>query len=77
MLTKLTYFGPEHFPPTQDSETLHGLSFGQYKMVPERGYMFFFFSEPVCLVQMKLHVKFQNPRQSGSAPDRNKSTLLT
>ena len=36
MLTKLTYFGPEHFPPTQDSETLHGLSFGQYKMVPEK-----------------------------------------
>ena len=35
MLTKLTYFGPQHFSPTQDSETLHGLSFGHYKMVPE------------------------------------------
>ena len=31
-----TYFGSEHFPPTQDSETLHGPSVGQFKMVPEK-----------------------------------------
>ena len=41
ILTKLTYFGPEHFPPTQDSETLHGFSFGQYKMVPEKRKSYF------------------------------------
>ena len=36
MLTKLIYFGPDHFPPIQDSETLHGPSFGQDKLVAEK-----------------------------------------
>ena len=46
-LTKLTYFGPGHFPPIQYSETLHGPSFGSYKMGPEGKKSYFLWNIPL------------------------------
>ena len=56
------------------------LSFKEAKgtfLTPVRGNINSFFQDPFCMVQMKLHVNFQSPRWSESAPDRNQSTLLT